>query len=137
MAETKKPVAVAKKVEAKKVEAKKVEAVVEKKVEAVAAKPVEKKVAAKKTTAAKKPAAAKKAEPAKKATAAKKTAVSTKVMVQFDDREVDLEGLVARAAEAYKAAGHKTAAKDIKVYVNVNEKMVYYVADDYAGSFEA
>ena len=129
MAEVKKaaakPVAVAKKVEVKAEPVKKEET----KTEAV-----------KKAEPAKKAATAvKKAAPAKKAAAPAKKAetASANVFVQFDDREITMSGLIERANEAYKAAGHKDAAKKVDVYVNVAEKMVYYVADDFAGSFEA
>ncbi len=112
MAEVKKPVAVAKKAEDKKVETVKKAAPVKKA-----------------ATTAKKPATTK--------TAAKKAETKEVVFVQFDDREVELAGLIERAKEAYKAAGKNDEAKDVKVYVNVAEKMVYYVVNDFAGSFEA
>lgn len=142
MAEVKKaaakPVAVAKKVEVKAEPVKKEEV----KTEAVKkAEPAKKAATAvkKAATAVKKAAPAKKAATAVKKVAAPKKAeaASVNVFVQFDDREITMAGLIERANEAYKAAGHKDAAKKVDVYVNVAEKMVYYVADDFAGSFEA
>ena len=148
MAELKKPVAVAP------------AAAAEKKAEPVAAvkaapaaekKPAVKKPAAKKTVAkkpaakkavAKKPAAEtaeKKAtakKPAAKKAATKKVAVKSTIELQFDDRNLDVDKLAARAAKDYKK-NNKADAKKIEIYVNVAEKMVYYVADGVNGSFEA
>lgn len=149
----KKPVAVAPKAEEKKAEpvaAVKAEPAAEKKPavkKAAAKKPAVKKAAAKKPAekkaAAAKPVAAKKAaaKPAAKKAAAKKTAtkkvaVKATIELQFDDRNVDIDKLAARAAKDYKK-NTKADAKKIDIYVNASEKMVYYVADGYNGSFEA
>ena len=78
---------------------------------------------------AKKPAAPKKA-------ATKKAAVKATIELQFDDRNVDVDKLAARAAKDYKK-NNKADAKKIEIYVNASEKMVYYVADGVSGSFEA
>ena len=161
MAEVKKPVAVAPKADEKKAEpvAVKAEPVAEKKAavkKAVAAKKtvkkaaaVQTKVAAKKTV--KKAVAVQKAATVQTKVAAKKAAVKTKVaakkaakkvdtktkmVVQFDGADLfDTEALKARAIKDYKKAT-KSDAKKMDIYVNVNEKMVYYVVDDFNGSFE-
>ena len=152
MAEIKKPVAVAPASVEKKAEpvaaekkAEPVAAAVKKPVakKTVAKKPAAKKTVAKKTTAAaakkatavKKTAAAKKPAAAKKA-ATKKVAVKATIELQFDDRNVDVDKLAARAAKDYKK-NNKADAKKIEIYVNASEKMVYYVADGVSGSFEA
>ena len=156
MAEIKKPVAVAPSSVEKKAEpvaAVKAAPVAEKKPavkkpaakKTVAKKPAAaKKTVAKKTTtaakktvakkAAEKPAAAKK--PAAKKAATKKVAVKSTIELQFDDRNVDVDKLTARAAKDYKK-NNKADAKKIEIYVNASEKMVYYVADGVSGSFEA
>ena len=145
MAEIKKPVAVAPSTAEKKAEP----VAAEKKAEPVAAKKtVAKKPAAAKKTVAKKPAAAKKTVAKKATTAAakkpaapkkaatKKAAVKATIELQFDDRNVDVDKLAARAAKDYKK-NNKADAKKIEIYVNASEKMVYYVADGVSGSFEA
>ena len=110
-------------------------------VKAEAPKTEVKKPAAKKTVA-KKPAAAaeKKAtaakKPAAKKAATKKVAVKSTIELQFDDRNLDVDKLAARAAKDYKK-NNKADAKKIEIYVNASEKMVYYVADGVNGSFEA
>ncbi len=156
MAEVKKPVAVAPASAEKKAEP--VAAV---KAAPVAAKPAVKKPAVKKA-AAKKPAAKKAAAKpaAKKAAAAKKPAVkkaaakpaaakkpaakkATKkvdtkanIVVQFDGADLfAADALKARAVKDYKKAT-KTDAKKMDIYVNVNEKKVYYVVDEFNGSFD-
>ena len=128
------PVAAVKKPVAKKTVAKK--PAVKK---AAAKKPAAKKTAAKKTTAtaAKKTTAAAAKKPAAKKTATKKAvAVKSTIELQFDDRNVDVAKLTARAAKDYKK-NTKNDAKKIEIYVNASEKMVYYVADGFNGSFEA
>jgi hypothetical protein len=100
----------------------------------VAKKPAVKKAVAKKETAVKKEAAAKK--PAAKKAATKKVATKATIELQFDDRNLDVDKLAARAAKDYKK-NTKADAKKIEIYVNVAEKMVYYVADGFNGSFEA
>ena len=146
MAEIKKPVAVAPSTAEKKAEP----VAAEKKAEPVAAKKtVAKKPAAAKKTVAKKETAAAKKTVAKKATTAaakkpaapkkaatKKAAVKATIELQFDDRNVDVDKLAARAAKDYKK-NNKADAKKIEIYVNASEKMVYYVADGVSGSFEA
>ncbi len=138
MAEIKKPVAVAPTSVEKKAEP----VAAEKKAEPVAKKTVAKKPAAKKTVAKKaapeeaKKAVAKKETAAAKKPAAKKAAVKATIELQFDDRNVDVDKLAARAAKDYKK-NNKADAKKIEIYVNASEKMVYYVADGVSGSFEA
>ena len=143
MAEIKKPVAVAPSAAEKTAEPvaaeKKAEPVAAKKT--VAKKPVVKKPAAKKTVAKKETAAAKKTVAKKetataKKAATKKAAVKATIELQFDDRNVDVDKLAARAAKDYKK-NNKADAKKIEIYVNAFEKMVYYVADGVSGSFEA
>ena len=152
MAEVKKPVAVAPKAEEKKVEpvaAVKAEPAAEKKVAAVkkaaAKKPAVKKAAAAKKPAAKKaaaakPAAAKKtaAKPAAKKTAAKKVAVKASIQLEFDggNIKVDVDKLASRAAKDYKK-NFKADAKKIEIYINADERKIYYVADGNSGSFDA
>ena len=158
MAEVKKPVAVAPKAEEKKVEPVaevKAEPAAEKKVAAVkkvaAKKPAVKKAAAAKKPAAKKaaavkPAAAKKAAAAKPAAAkktaakpaAKKVAVKASIQLQFDggNIKVDVDKLASRAAKDYKK-NFKADAKKIELYINADERKIYYVADGNSGSFDA
>ena len=127
------PVAAVKKPVAKKTVAKK--PAVKK---AAAKKPAAKKTVAKKTTAtaAKKTTAAAKKPAAKKTATKKAVAVKSTIELQFDDRNVDVAKLTARAAKDYKK-NTKNDAKKIEIYVNASEKMVYYVADGFNGSFEA
>ncbi len=152
MAEVKKPVAVAPKAEEKKVEpvaAVKAEPAAEKKVAAVkkaaAKKPAVKKAAAAKKPAAKKAAAAKpavkKAAAAKKTAAkpaAKKVAVKASIQLEFDggNIKVDVDKLASRAAKDYKK-NFKADAKKIEIYINADERKIYYVADGNSGSFDA
>lgn len=157
MAEVKKPVAVAPKAEEKKVEpvaAVKAEPVAEKKVAAVkkaaAKKPAVKKAATAKKPAAKKAAAAKpavkKAAAAKPAAAkktaakpaAKKVAVKASIQLEFDggNIKVDVDKLASRAAKDYKK-NFKADAKKIEIYINADERKIYYVADGNSGSFDA
>ncbi|MCR5405768.1 MAG: DUF6465 family protein [Lachnospiraceae bacterium] len=163
MAEVKKPVAVAPKAEEKKVEpfaAVKAEPAAEKKVAAVkkaaaAKKPAVKKAAAAKKPAAKKAAAAKPAvkkaaaakpatakktaaKPAAKKAAAKKVAVKASIQLEFDggNIKVDVDKLASRAAKDYKK-NFKADAKKIEIYINADERKIYYVADGNSGSFDA
>ena len=156
MAEVKKPVAVAPKAEEKKVEpvaAVKAEPAAEKKVAAVkkaaAKKPAVKKAAAAKKPAAKKAAAAKpavkkaaaKPAAAKKTAAkpaAKKVAVKASIQLEFDggNIKVDVDKLASRAAKDYKK-NFKADAKKIEIYINADERKIYYVADGNSGSFDA
>ena len=147
MAEVKKPVAVAPKAEEKKVEPVaevKAEPAAEKKVAAVkkaaAKKPAVKKAAAAKKPAAKKAAAAKPAAAKKTAAkpAAKKVAVKASIQLQFDggNIKVDVDKLASRAAKDYKK-NFKADAKKIEIYINADERKIYYVADGNSGSFDA
>lgn len=155
MTEVKKPVAVAPKAEEKKVEpvaAVKAEPVAEKKAavkkpavkKAAVKKPAAKKAAAKpaaaKKAAAAKPAAAKKtaAKPAAKKAAAKKVAVKASIQLEFDcgNIKVDVDKLASRAAKDYKK-NFKADAKKIEIYINADERKIYYVADGNSGSFDA
>ncbi len=118
--ETKKAAATtAKKVEEVKAEATK--AVEETK--ATATKTVKKATATAKKTATK--AAAKKAE-------AKVTSY-----VEFMGDQFDVEDITAKAVADFKANNARKALKDIKVYIKVEEKAAYYVANgDYPGRVE-
>ena len=134
MAEVKKPVAVAPKAEEKKVEsvaAVKAEPVAEKK--AAVKKPAVKKAAAKKP-AVKKAAA----KPAVKKAATKKVAVKASIQLEFDggNIKVDVDKLASRAAKDYKK-NFKADAKKIEIYINADERKIYYVADGNSGSFDA
>ena len=137
MAEIKKPVAVAPSTAEKKAEPVAAKKTVAKK-PAAAKKTVAKKetAAAKKTVAKKTTTAAAKKPAAPKKAATKKAAVKATIELQFDDRNVDVDKLAARAAKDYKK-NNKADAKKIEIYVNASEKMVYYVADGVSGSFEA
>ena len=118
MAEVKKPVAVAPKAEEKKVEP----------VAAVKAEPAaEKKVAAVKKAAAKKPAV-KKAAAAKKP-AAKKSTVN--LFVQYQGGNVSTDDIVKKALEV---SGKKTV-KELNVYYQPENNIVYFTADGENGSF--
>ncbi len=71
-------------------------------------------------------------------TCARKAAVTTQVTIELGDKSASSEALIARAKEDWEAKGH--SVKDIKnlsVYVNTSESMVYYVVDDdyLSGSF--
>ena len=132
----KKPVAVAPAAAAEKkaepVAAVKAAPVVEKK---AAAKPAAKKAAAKPAVkkAAAKPAAKK---PATKKAAAKKVDTKANIVVQFDGADLfNADALKTRAVKDYKKQT-KSDAKKIDIYVNVNEKKVYYVVDEFNGSFD-
>ena len=130
MAEVKKPVAVAPASADKKAEP---AAAVKAAPVAAAKKPAVKKAAAKPAAAAKKPAAAKKTT-AKKAT--KKVDTKANIVVQFDGADLfAADALKARAVKDYKKAT-KSDAKKMDIYVNVNEKKVYYVVDEFNGSFD-
>ena len=93
------------------------------------------KVEAKKTAPAKK-AEKKPAATAKKTSSKKKT--STEVYVQFDGKEFTSSELIAQVKEIWtKEMGHKVSeATDMKVYVNANEGIAYYVINgDITGNF--
>lgn len=71
-------------------------------------------------------------------TCTRKTAATTQVTIELGDKSASSEALIARAKEDWEAKGH--SVKDIKnlsVYVNASEGMVYYVVDDdyLSGSF--
>ena len=119
------------KVEEVKADVKAAEATVKKtaKKAATAAKKTVKKAAdkaeaVKKTAAAKKPAA-KKAAPAKK----------DAVVVEFADKQIALDDLVAAAKADFKA-NNKGAVKSVKIYVKSAEAKVYYVVNDISGEVE-
>ena len=100
-----------------------------------AAKPAAKKAAAKPAVkkAAAKPAAKK---PATKKAAAKKVDTKANIVVQFDGADLfNADALKTRAVKDYKKQT-KSDAKKIDIYVNVNEKKVYYVVDEFNGSFD-
>lgn len=87
---------------------------------AVAETPAEKKPAAK-TSRAKKPAA-----------------VATKVVIELMEKSADSVTLIERAKEDWTAKGNSLEdVKELALYINASEGMVYYVVnDDYlSGSF--
>lgn len=96
-------------------------------------------------TAEKKPAATKAttAKTAKKtadkpAARTKKSAVTTKVVVELANKSASSEMLVERAKEDWVKKGNVLAdIKELAIYINATEGMVYYVVnDDYlSGSF--
>lgn len=96
----------------------------------------EKKEATKKETAKKetvKKDAPKKAVAKKEAAPKKEAAKAGKkeVFVQFGNREVSTDELMAKVEAAYSAEGHKIAASDnIRIYVKPEENMLYYVVND-------
>lgn len=107
-------------------------AAVEKKTAKTAAKTTEKKPAAKTT----KTAAAK--APKKTAASTRKTAVKTKVVVELDSKSATSDVLIERAKEDWVKKGNALSdIKELAVYINASEGMVYYVVnDDYlSGSF--
>lgn len=82
--------------------------------------------------AEKKPAAAKTSR-AKKA-----STISTKVVVELMEKSADSTTLIERAKEDWTAKGNSLEdVKDLALYINASEGMVYYVVnDDYlSGSF--
>lgn len=100
--------------------------------------------AAKKTRAPRKTAEKKAAEkkPAEKKTAARKpraakAAKEELVFIEINQRQATPADLVDRAKADWTANGNKASElKSIRVYVNTNEGMVYYVVNDSsAGSF--
>jgi len=92
-----------------------------------------------------KTAAKKVAKPRTKKTddaAAKKTAkadqIETKVVIELADKSATSESLITRAKEDWTAKGNSLdEVKELALYINANEGMVYYVVnDDYlSGSF--
>ncbi len=86
-------------------------------------------------TAAEKTAAIKKSAAEKKA---KKAEISTKVVIELAENSASSDTLIARAKEDWAAKGNALAdIKELALYVNATEGMVYYVVnDDYlSGSF--
>ena len=95
------------------------------------------KTAVKTRRTAKKAADAEKkaAEPAEAKIEAK---IETKVVVELPEKSADVNALVARAKEDWTAKGNALAdIKQLALYINAAEGMVYYVVnDDYlSGSF--
>jgi len=134
MAETKKPVAVAKsvaKTTEKKVAA--VKAAAEKKAAPVKA-AAEKKAAPVKAAAEKKAATVKAAA---KKTVAKKVETKATLNIQFAGKDYKEADLIKMAKDAYKKAGNKDALKTINVYANIDDQAAYYVANgSIEGKFE-
>lgn len=86
--------------------------------------------ALKKEAAPKKEAPVKKEAPSKKAAAPTNKAVKANVYVQYLDKEISAESLVAEAKKAYAAAGNKVAdIKSIDVYVKPEENTAYYAVN--------
>lgn len=95
-----------------------------------------KEAAPKKVSAPKKEADSKKAVAPKKEEAPKKEAapvgkaVKANVYVQYFDKEISADKLVAEAKKAYVAAGNKEAGiKTIDVYVKPEENTAYYAVN--------
>ncbi|MBP5192987.1 MAG: hypothetical protein J6Z74_06550, partial [Eubacterium sp.] len=128
----KKAAAVAKKAPAKKAEAPKKAAAVAKKAPAKKAEAPKKAVAAKKAPAKKAAAAPKKAVAAKKAPA-KKAAASKKttLYVQYQGGNVSTDDIVAKALEV----SGKKSVKELNIYYQPENNMVYFTADGENGSF--
>ncbi len=98
------------------------------------------KSAAKPRRAAKKTAETKDAQAAKAPRAAKKAAdkLNTKVVIELAERSASADSLIERAKEDWTAKGNVLDdMKELALYVNAGEGMVYYVVnDDYlSGSF--
>ena len=86
-------------------------------------------------TAVQKTAAVKKSAAEKKA---KKAEIATKVVIELADNSASSDTLIERAKEDWAAKGNALAdIKELALYVNASEGMVYYVVnDDYlSGSF--
>lgn len=85
--------------------------------------------------------AAEKAEPVKKAVAAKRTKkaeITAKVVVELSDKGESTDALIDRAKADWIAKGNSLDdIKELALYINACEGMVYYVVnDDYlSGSF--
>lgn len=91
-------------------------------------------------TAAKKAAAPKetKAEKAPVAPKKKSASITSKVVIELSDKSASSEALLERAKEDWVNKGNElTDVKELALYVNASEGMVYYVVnDDYlSGSF--
>ena len=116
---------------AKKTVAKKAEPAKETKTVAKKAEPAkETKAAAKKAEPAKETkTVAKKAEPAKKTVAKKET--TTNVFIEYAGGQVSTADIVAKAA----AISGKKAVKNLNVYYQPENGMVYFTADGEEGSF--
>ena len=116
---------------AKKTVAKKAEPAKETKTVAKKAEPAkETKAAAKKAEPAKETkTVAKKAEPAKKTVAKKET--TTNVVIEYAGGQVSTADIVAKAA----AISGKKAVKNLNVYYQPENGMVYFTADGEEGSF--
>lgn len=68
--------------------------------------------------------------------AVKKATVEQEVFIEYNQKQATAESLIERSKESWIADGGKAAdIKSIRVYVNTNEGMVYYVINDSAGSF--
>ncbi|MBR5089018.1 MAG: hypothetical protein IK093_06285 [Ruminiclostridium sp.] len=122
--------------------------VVEKKTAEKKTAPAEKKVAEKKAPAAKKTAekkAAAKKSPAvkktaeKKAPAAKKTAekktTGISVVLQYNDKEADIEQIKSKVTEAIRNSGNRVS-KDLIIYIKPAENAAYYVNGDENGKID-
>lgn len=112
------------------------EAAAEKTPEPVKAADPKKTAAPKKVSAPKKEADSKKAAAPKKEEAPKKEAapagkaVKANVYVQYFDKEISADKLVAEAKKAYVAAGNKEAGiKTIDVYIKPEENTAYYAVN--------
>ncbi len=119
-----------------------VAAVVEKKTEAPAAKAAETKDSASKEIE-KKPAKKPGRKPGRKPgtkkavkTADKKKAAdvrNTEVYVEYEGDQIATNEIVSKIEEAFKAEGHRVSTiKDLKVYINLEEKSAYYVINEKA-----
>ena len=87
-------------------------------------------------TAAEKTESVKKAASAKKA--AKKSEITTKVVIELAENSASADTLIELAKEDWAAKGNSLEdIKELALYVNATEGMVYYVVnDDYlSGSF--
>lgn len=68
-----------------------------------------------------------------KTKASVKPVVTEKIIYQKNGRDLVISSLIERVKAAYVAEGHKMdAIKNVEVYINVDEGMVYYVIDGYA-----
>ncbi len=100
------------------------------------AKSAAKKVAKPRT--AKKAAAADAEKPARAKRTAKADKIETKVVIELGDKSASADSLIARAQEDWTAKGNSLdEVKELALYINAAEGMVYYVVnDDYlSGSF--
>lgn len=92
--------------------------------------------AAKKTAGAAKKTVKKAAEKVETKAAAKKTAAKKEVVkLEFNDKQVDVEAVVAAAKADFKA-NNKGVIKTVEVYLKPEDNAAYYVVNGVAGKVD-